>query len=122
MLLEKGGYTYLDVRPTMQLEEAGRVRRGVNVPFVQIERVYKADKGAKVLEAFPNEYFLDQVRWQFPSLDSLLVVGDSDGQTLTPQAVELLRSAGYTRVVVLDGGFDAWTRVFDSKGHRRHAV
>lgn len=28
-----------------------------------------------------------QVRWQFPSLDSLLVVGDSDGQTLTPQAV-----------------------------------
>lgn len=30
--------------------------------FPQIERVYRADKGAKVLEAFPNEYFLDQVR------------------------------------------------------------
>lgn len=35
MLLEKGGYTYLDVRPTMQLEEVGRVRRAVNVPLVQ---------------------------------------------------------------------------------------
>lgn len=41
MLLEKGGYTYLDVRPTMQLEEAGRVRRGVNVPFVQVGRSAK---------------------------------------------------------------------------------
>ena len=36
MLLEKGGYTYLDVRPTMRLEEVGRVRRAVNVPFVQV--------------------------------------------------------------------------------------
>lgn len=27
----------------------------------QIERIYKADKGAKVLQAYPNEYFLDQV-------------------------------------------------------------
>lgn len=36
VLIEKGGYTYLDVRPTIQLEEAGRVRRGVNVPYVQV--------------------------------------------------------------------------------------
>lgn len=36
MLLEKGGYAFLDVRPMMQLEETGRVRRGVNVPFVQV--------------------------------------------------------------------------------------
>jgi len=37
-----------------------------------------------VLPAHP---FTPQVRWQFPSLDTLLVVGDADGQTLTPQAL-----------------------------------
>lgn len=28
----------------------------------QIERVFKRETGAKVLEAWPNDYFVDQVR------------------------------------------------------------
>lgn len=28
---------------------------------LQVERVYKRETGAKVLEAWPNEYFLEQV-------------------------------------------------------------
>lgn len=35
-LLEKGGYTFLDVRPPIELEESGRVAGAVNIPLVHV--------------------------------------------------------------------------------------
>ena len=41
-LLEKGRYTYLDVRPVLELEDVGRVPGAVNIPLVQVPVAYRS--------------------------------------------------------------------------------
>ena len=39
VLFSSDGYTYLDVRPRLEYEEAGRVKGSVNIPIMNARRV-----------------------------------------------------------------------------------
>jgi hypothetical protein len=56
------GYTYLDVRPSIELEEVGKVRGSVNIGIKNAKRKYNTEKGKKVLEKSDNPDFVAQVR------------------------------------------------------------
>jgi hypothetical protein len=53
VLFSSDGYAYLDVRPTLELEEVGRVKDSVNIPLYNSIRKYDAEKGEKV-RAWPR--------------------------------------------------------------------
>lgn len=55
------GYTYLDVRPSLELEEVGKVKGSVNVPIVHAKRKYSSEKQKKVLQKEDNPNFLQEV-------------------------------------------------------------
>eukprot|EP00667_Euglena_gracilis_P005845 EG_transcript_5886 len=121
---ELEGYTLLDVRSDLELKD-GRIRspnRGaVELPLFQARAVYDSALGQKVVEATPNEQWLEQVRTRFPP-DAKLVVLCSDGVQRTAQAVALLRAAGYRSVTALRGGYSAWDRAFDRQLAARPAA
>jgi rhodanese-related sulfurtransferase len=60
-----------------------------------------------------------QIALHFPLKDTPLMVGCSDGCTYSIDALEALEEAGYTCLVGLKGGFNAWRRLFDDNGERR---
>jgi hypothetical protein len=93
----------VDVRPPVELEEAGRVAGAINIPLVFAERVFSATTGRRELEEWTNEDFVDQIKWRFPDLNTPLVVGDADGSRYAVEALELLDDAGYTCLVGLKG-------------------
>lgn len=47
-MLYDHGYTYLDVRSTLENEEVGKVKGAVNVPFVLAKKVYSPQENKKV--------------------------------------------------------------------------
>ncbi|PSC69936.1 gonidia-specific protein [Micractinium conductrix] len=118
-LIEKGGYTYLDVRPTLELDEAGRYKQCVNIPLVHSKWWYNPASQKREVKKEDNELFIQQIEKRFPNKDALLLVGCSDGRTYSMEALEMLDEAGYTNLVGLKGGFYSWFRVFDNKGNRR---
>lgn len=61
MLFSEAGYTYLDVRPLLEYEEAGRVKGSVNIPIVNARRVWDPEEKKKVIQREDNEKFIDQV-------------------------------------------------------------
>ena len=56
------GYTYLDVRPSLELEEVGKVKGSVNIPLVNASRKYSSEKQKKVLQKEDNPNFVQDVR------------------------------------------------------------
>lgn len=120
-LIEKGGYKYLDVRPTLELEEVGKWRGCINVPLVNSSWKYNAETRKKEVVKEDNLDFIAQVQKKIPNKDTPIVVGCSNGTTYSIDALELLDEAGYTNLVGLKGGFYAWFRVFDNKGGRRRS-
>lgn len=62
VLFSSDGYTYLDVRPRLEYEEAGRVKGSVNIPIMNARRVWDPEQKKKVIEREPNENFSEQVR------------------------------------------------------------
>jgi hypothetical protein len=58
-LLELGGYTYLDVRPALEVEETGSVQGCVHVPLVIATPVFD-ESGRREVETSPNAGFLQQ--------------------------------------------------------------
>ncbi len=62
VLYSSEGYTYLDVRPKLENEEVGRVRNSVNIPMVNLRRVWDPEQKKKVLQKEDNEHFIDQAR------------------------------------------------------------
>lgn len=119
-VLYETGYTYLDVRPALELEEAGKVRESVNVPFMNAKWKYNAEERKKEMVRTPNDKFLEQMRKKFPNKDQPLLVGCSDGRKYSIDALRALDAEGYTNLVALRGGFYAWFRVFDNKLNRRY--
>lgn len=121
VLFSELGYTYLDVRPKLELEEVGKVRGSVNIPLVNAKRVYKAEEGKKVIEREENPDFVAQIRKRFPDLDTPLLIACSNGTTYSIDALEALDGEGYTTLVGLKGGYYNWFRVWDNKlARRRH--
>ena len=62
VLFSSDGYTYLDVRPRLEYEEAGRVKGSVNIPIMNARRVWDPEQKKKVIEREANENFSEQVR------------------------------------------------------------
>ena len=60
-LFSNFGYTYLDVRPSLELEEVGKVKGSVNIPIVHAKRKYSSEKQKKVLEKEDNPNFIQEV-------------------------------------------------------------
>ena len=60
-LVSSLGYTYLDVRPALELEEAGKVRDCVNIPIVNATRKWDAKEQKKVVRKEDNPNFIAQV-------------------------------------------------------------
>jgi len=118
-LYSNGGYTYLDVRSALEVEEVGKVKDSVNIPFVICTRVYDAAEKKKVIKKENNADFVAQVQKRFPSKEAKLLVACSNGRQYSIDALEALDEAGYTNLVGLRGGYTAWFRTFDNKLQRR---
>ena len=61
VLFSEDAYTYLDVRPRLEYEEAGRVKGSVNIPIMNARRVWDPESKKKVIQREPNENFSEQV-------------------------------------------------------------
>jgi rhodanese-related sulfurtransferase len=116
------GYTYLDVRPSLELEEVGKVRGSVNIGIAHAQRKWNSEKGKRVLEKSDNPDFVAEVERRFPDKEEAkLLIACSDGRKYSIDALEALDEAGYVNLVGLRGGYYAWNRKFDNKlGRRRY--
>lgn len=63
-LYSNGGYTYLDVRSSLEVDEVGKVRDSVNIPWVLCTRVWDSQEQKKVIKKEDNPDFIAQVRRQ----------------------------------------------------------
>ncbi len=89
---------YIDVRTVGEFAEGRPLLRAVNLPFV----FHTPQQGAEV----PNGSFTELVSFLFPT-DTLLVLGGGADDRASRAAAALV-AAGYSRISVLAGGFDAW--------------
>ena len=48
------GYTWLDVRPTMEYEDAGKVRNSVNIPIMNMTKKFVGEEKKKVSMLMQN--------------------------------------------------------------------
>ena len=119
VLLSALGYKYLDVRPTIETEEVGKVKGSINVPLMNAKWKFDSKENKRVMEKSENADFVKQVEKVIPDKDTPIMVGCSDGTTYSIDALMALEDAGYTTMVGLKGGFYAWFRVFDNKLNRR---
>eukprot|EP00669_Euglena_mutabilis_P012597 TRINITY_DN7241_c0_g1_i1.p1 TRINITY_DN7241_c0_g1~~TRINITY_DN7241_c0_g1_i1.p1 ORF type:complete len:342 (+),score=80.20 TRINITY_DN7241_c0_g1_i1:522-1547(+) len=106
VLWEVGGYTLLDLR-----SDAERCQRGHIAISASSSGVIHAPMFLG--EAAPNPDWLDDVANQLPKSSGIILVC-SDGLSRSLQAINLLSSRGYRRLVLLRGGFDRWDGTFDT--------
>lgn len=116
-LMERGGYVYLDVRPAQELAAVGCVEGSFNLPVADSE--WNGSQGQVVKR---NENFIDQVSLHFPGKDTPLMIGCSDGCTYSIDALEALEEAGYSCLVGLKGGYNAWQKAFGGDADRRRGA
>lgn len=60
-LYSNGGYTYLDVRTTLEVDEVGKIKDAVNIPFMLASRRYDPETREKKLVKEQNTEFIRQV-------------------------------------------------------------
>ncbi|KAF8055921.1 STR16 [Scenedesmus sp. PABB004] len=120
-LYSNGGYTYLDVRSALEVEDVGKVKDSVNIPFVNARKVYDAETRTKKVVKEDNPDFIRMVEKRFPSKDAKLLIGCGNGTQYSISALEALDEAGYTNIVGLRGGYRAWFSVWDNKLGRRRS-
>eukprot|EP00884_Botryococcus_braunii_P010219 jgi/Botrbrau1/19199/Bobra.0077s0102.1 len=119
VLFSEDGYTYLDVRPALELEEVGKVKDSVNIPLYNSVRKFNSETRQKEVVKTENEKFKEQIEKRFPDKGAKILVACSDGRNYSMDALEQLDEMGYTNLVGLKGGYYAWFRVFDNKLNRR---
>mmetsp|Transcript_948 Transcript_948/g.2896 ORF Transcript_948/g.2896 Transcript_948/m.2896 type:complete len:272 (-) Transcript_948:843-1658(-) len=121
-LYSDGGYTYLDVRPKLEVDDIGKVKGSVNVPMANSVRKYDPEQRKKVVQNLgKNEDFIKEINKKFPKKDAKLLVACSNGTKYSIDALEALDEDGYENIVGLKGGYYAWFSVFDNKlGRRRN--
>ncbi len=70
-MLHSLGYTWLDVRPALEYEDAGKVKGSVNVSIMNMTKTFVGDGPAadkkKVYVKSPNTEFVNQVRSDAPT-------------------------------------------------------
>lgn len=119
VLFSELGYTYLDVRPELELDAVGKVRGSINVPIMNAKWRYDTEKKEKVVDKSENPDFVKMVEKRIPDKSTPIMVACSDGTTYSIDALMALDEAGYETMVGLKGGFYAWYRVFDNNLRRR---
>ncbi|GBF97959.1 hypothetical protein Rsub_10632 [Raphidocelis subcapitata] len=117
--LYESGWTYLDVRSEFEIDESGKVKGSVNVPFVIIKRVFDPETRERVIKKDPNPDFIKTMEKKFPNKQAKLLVGCSNGRAYSVDVLEALDEAGYENLAWLKGGYNAWYNVFDNKLKRR---
>lgn len=118
-LYSNGGYTYLDVRTALEVDEVGKIKDSVNIPFMLASKKYDSETRTKTLSVVPNPDFLAQVQKRFPNKESKLLIACSNGTKYSLDVLETLDEAGYVNLAGLKGGYQAWFRTFDNKMQRR---
>ncbi len=93
LMQDDKGYTYLDVRSTMEFDE-GHPAGAVNVPIMNFTPGF----GMR-----PNPDFVQTIEEQFPK-DAKLVIGCKSGGR-SAQACQIMEKMGYTDVANVRGGF-----------------
>lgn len=101
MLYSEDGYTYLDVRPELEVQEVGKVKGSVNIPIMHATRKYDPEQKKKVVQKTPNDAFADMVKKRFPDPETKLLVACSDGRKYSMDALMALDEAGYTHIAGL---------------------
>ena len=91
-LVQERGYAYLDVRSVPEFDE-GHPEGAYNAPLVHMSALGRA----------PNAEFLPVVQKAFAK-DAPLVLGCRTSAR-SEHAAALLEQAGYTKVIVMGGGF-----------------
>ncbi|GAX81473.1 hypothetical protein CEUSTIGMA_g8902.t1 [Chlamydomonas eustigma] len=113
------GYTYLDVRPKLEIDEVGMFKGAVHIPLKISKKMYDRETNTKSIHKEDNPDFINQVKKKFPKPDTPLMIGCSDGKAYSIDALEALDAAGYTCLVGMRGGYYAWIKVFDNNLRRR---
>ena len=101
VLYSEDGYTYLDVRPELEVQEVGKVKGSVNIPIMHATRKYDPEQKKKVVQKTPNDAFADMVKKRFPDPETKLLVACSDGRKYSMDALMALDEAGYTSIAGL---------------------
>ena len=101
VLYSEDGYTYLDVRPELEVQEVGKVKGSVNIPIMNATRKYDPEQKKKVTQKSPNEAFADMVKKRFPDPETKLLVACSDGRKYSMDALTALDEAGYVNIAGL---------------------
>lgn len=116
------GYTYVDVRPTQECENEGRIRTSVNVPIVNAKAVYNSSTKQRELIKTPNPDFVKQFKAKFPKTEHKLLIACGNGKDHSIDALLALEAAGYTNLAGLKGGYAAFTKQFDTTLKRKVAT
>jgi len=122
VLFSEAGYEFLDVRSEYEVENDGRCPGAVEIEIIQTRRVFNSESTAvdkKDTIQTINREFMDQLKAAFPSKDAKIIVACSDGRNRAIQTLMALDAEGYTNLVGIKGGFNAWFRLFDMKLNRR---
>eukprot|EP01023_Acetabularia_acetabulum_P041755 TRINITY_DN4089_c0_g1_i1.p2 TRINITY_DN4089_c0_g1~~TRINITY_DN4089_c0_g1_i1.p2 ORF type:complete len:223 (-),score=48.69 TRINITY_DN4089_c0_g1_i1:403-1071(-) len=116
-LFSDGGYTFLDIRPTLEVDMIGKLRNSVTVPYKIAKKRFEA--GEMIITTKPNENFLAEVNKKIPNKETPIIVCDTNGKKYALEVLGLLEDDDYTNLVGLRGGFFAWYRTWDNKLNRR---
>ncbi|PNW71648.1 hypothetical protein CHLRE_16g663150v5 [Chlamydomonas reinhardtii] len=103
-LLDQSGYKFLDVRSKSEYER---------------EHLTKPPRACFNVPHQPESDFAARVARQLPSTATKMLVVCSDGGEASSRAVQQLEAAGYNEALGVEGGYQAWTKVFTTSGRRR---
>lgn len=101
VLFSELGWVYLDVRPSLELEEVGKVKGSVNIGIKNSKRVWSAEEKKKVIQKEDNPDFVKQVEKKFPDKQTKILIGCSDGKSYSIDALIALEEAGYENLAGL---------------------
>ncbi|CAL6269526.1 unnamed protein product [Bathycoccus prasinos] len=124
-VLFENNYIILDCRALDEIDFEGRCSGKPNVievPLINAKRVYDADAGKKVYkqEKVNAEAFLSSVTAKAGATkDAKIMIMDSIGGVRAERAFEILSSNGFSSLVLVDGGVNAWKAAWDATMRRR---
>ena len=124
-VLFENNYIILDCRALDEIDFEGRCSGKPNVievPLINAKRVYDADAGKKVYkqEKVNAEAFVSSVTAKAGATkDAKIMIMDSIGGVRAERAFEILSSNGFSSLVLVDGGVNAWKAAWDATMRRR---
>jgi rhodanese-related sulfurtransferase len=108
------GYTYVDVRPTAEIEDQGKLRVCAIVPFKNGKSAYNSATQQREVIKSANPNFVKEFTARFPKKDHKILIACSTGKECSIGALMALEAAGYTHLTGLKGGFLGFSKQFDT--------